>query len=401
MSVTWTGPGPGRGSSTRGGSASSGAPGTAEAMVKVFISSVIGGMEEHRAAAREAAESLRHTVIVAEDFGASPGSPQQVCLRGVREADLVILLLGARYGAMQASGLSPTHEEYRAARGTKPVLVFVQAGVAPQPEQGKFIEEVSGWEGGTYRQSFDTPESLRRAATRSLHDWELSQQAGSVNEEDLVARAAALLPKQATYATGSPMLHMAVAGAPTQQVLRPGDLDDPALQTGMEQEALYGAHPVLDRGQGTQAVISGTTLVVRAANAEISLDEQGSIRISRTARDSGIRGLTTLGIACLIEEDVRDRLADAIHYAGWLLDRVDPTRRLSRLALTCRLDGVGYMPWRTREEVAASPDKANMSLSGLESETSPPVLLPRAGLLFDGAKHAEDITVRLRRQARK
>lgn len=29
-------------------------------MVKVFISSVISGLEEHRAAAREGAESLRH-----------------------------------------------------------------------------------------------------------------------------------------------------------------------------------------------------------------------------------------------------------------------------------------------------------------------------------------------------
>ena len=47
--------------------------------MKVFISSVIGGMEEHRAAAREAVESLGHTVIAAEDFGASPRSPQQVC----------------------------------------------------------------------------------------------------------------------------------------------------------------------------------------------------------------------------------------------------------------------------------------------------------------------------------
>ena len=99
--------------------------------MKVFVSSVIGGLEEHRAAAREGAENLGHAVIAAEDFGASPGSPQQVCLAGVRDADVVILLLGARYGTAQASGLSPTHEEYRAARGTKPVLVFVQAGVTP------------------------------------------------------------------------------------------------------------------------------------------------------------------------------------------------------------------------------------------------------------------------------
>jgi Domain of unknown function (DUF4062) len=369
--------------------------------VKVFISSAIRGLEEHRAAAREGAESLRHAVTAAEDFGASPGSPQQVCLSGVRAADVVILVLGARYGTPQASGLSPTHEEYRAARGTKPVLVFVQSGVTIEPDQEKFIQEVDGWEGGTYQEAFDTPASLRQAVTRSLHDWELSQQAGPVNEEELVARAAALLPVRPSYNPGSPLLHVVVAGAPAQQLLRPGNLDDPALHSDMEQQALYGQPSVLDRGQGVQTSVSGITLAVRQANAEITLDEQGSIRVTRPGRDAGGRGHSPIAIASLIEEDIRDRVAAAIRYAGWLLDRVDQTRRLSKVALACRLDGVGYMPWRTRQEAAASPNSATMSLFGLESADSPPVVLSRAAFAFDAANQAEDITVRLRRQAKR
>ena len=168
----------------------------------------------------------------------------------------------------------------------------------------------------------------------------------------------------------------------------------------MEQQALYGQHPVLDRGQGVQTGVSGITLAVRQANAAITLDEQGSIRVTRPGRDAGGRGFSTVGIASLIEEDVRDRAAAAIRYAGWLLDRVDPTRRLSRVALACRLDGVGYMPWRTRQEAAASPNRANMNLSGLESADSLPVVLPRAALVFNAANQADDIIVRLRRQAR-
>jgi len=93
--------------------------------------------------------------------------------------------------------------------------------------------------------------------------------------------------------------------------------------------------------------------------------------------------------------------ADAIHYAGWLLERIDPTHRLTRVAFTCRLDGVGYLPWRTRADVVASPNRANMNLSGRESAESPPVVLSRAALLMDGTRQAEDITVRLRRQARR
>lgn len=372
---------------------------TPEDNVKVFISSVIAGMEDHRAAAREAAESLGYTVIAAEDFRASPSSPQQVCLEGVRDADVVVLLLGARYGTPQRSGLSPTHEEYREARGSKPVLVFVQTDATPEPGEGTFIDEVSGWEGGQYREPFDTPDSLRKAVTGALHRWEVNQQAGQVNEEQLRARAAALLPRRTTYSPGSPLLHVIVAGAPAQRLVRPGALDDSALQREMEREAVYGDRPVFDRSQGVQAAVSGATLTIEQRNAEIALDEQGSVRVSRPARDAG--GQIGVGIASLLEEDVRERIADAIHYAGWLLERIDPTHRLSRVAVVCRLDGIGYLPWRTRAEVAASPNRANMNLFGRESADSPPVVLSRASLVMDGARQAEDITVYLRREARR
>ena len=369
--------------------------------MKVFLSSVIGGMEDHRAAARQAAENLGHTVIAAEDSGVSPNSPQQVCLGGVRQADVVVLLLGERYGTPQVSGLSPTHEEYHEARGSKPVLAFVQTGVTPEPAQEKFIDESSTWEGGGFRRPFDSPASLLAAVTQGLRDWELSQQAGPVDEEELLIRAARLLPRRPTYSAGTPMLHLVVTGAPARQALRPGDLDDEALLRDIEREALYGDPPVFDRSQGVQAGVDGTALVIRQANAEIALDHQGSVRISRPARDVGGRAHAAARIASLVDEDVRDRVAGAIRYGGWLMDRVDPVRRLSRVALACRLDGIGYLPWRTRQEVAASPNSAAMNLSGLESADSSPVVLPRAALLFEGARRAEDITAQLRRQAKR
>ena len=369
--------------------------------MKIFISSVIGGMEAYRAVARQAAENLRYDVIVAEDFGVSPNSPQQVCLQGVRDADVVVLLLGERYGTPQTSGLSPTHEEYHEARGSKPVLVFVQTGITPEPAEEKFVDEASTWEGGGYRRPFDSPASLLAGVTQGLHDWELSQQAGPVDQQELLTRAASLLPRRPTYSAGTPMLHLVVAGAPARQVLRPGDLDDDALVRDMEREALYGDSRVFERSQGVQAGVDGTALIIRQANAEIGLDQQGSVRISRAARALGGRVHTAAGIPSLVDEDVRDRVAGVIRYAGWLLDRVDPIRRLSRVALACRLDGIGYLPWRTRQEVAASPNSAAMNLSGLESADSSPLILPRASLLFEGARHAEDITVQLRRQAKR
>jgi len=81
--------------------------------MKVFIGSPIGGLEPFRDAAGRAAGALRHEVKRSEDFGASADTPQQACLAGVRWADVVVLLLGARYGDPQPSGLSATHEFWR------------------------------------------------------------------------------------------------------------------------------------------------------------------------------------------------------------------------------------------------------------------------------------------------
>ncbi len=112
--------------------------------MRVFISSVITGYEHFRDAVAAAVESLGHEVIRAEDFGASPGTPQQACLGGVREADVVVLLVGARYGAIQPSGHSATDEEYREARESKQVLVFVERSRIV-PDRPRVGHPATGW----------------------------------------------------------------------------------------------------------------------------------------------------------------------------------------------------------------------------------------------------------------
>jgi len=109
--------------------------------MKIFVSSLIAGMEPHRASVKRAIETLGHEPVMAESFGARASSPQIACLQGVRDADLVVSLFGERYGAVQPSGLSATHEEYREARGNKPILPFVQSGVSREPAQQAFIDE--------------------------------------------------------------------------------------------------------------------------------------------------------------------------------------------------------------------------------------------------------------------
>jgi hypothetical protein len=48
--------------------------------MKIFVCSMITGMEPLRDAAQDAIESLGHEAIMAEGFSAMPTSPQKACL---------------------------------------------------------------------------------------------------------------------------------------------------------------------------------------------------------------------------------------------------------------------------------------------------------------------------------
>lgn len=81
----------------------------------VFISSV---MDELAGERRELAEALRELgmrAVLFEDLGGRDETAQQTYLAGVAQAEVYVGIIAERYGTMQPSGRSPTHEEYREA----------------------------------------------------------------------------------------------------------------------------------------------------------------------------------------------------------------------------------------------------------------------------------------------
>lgn len=159
--------------------------------MKIFVSSLITGMEPERAAVVGAVRTLGHDAVTAETFGARPESPQVACLADVRGSDCVVLVLGDRYGAKQPSGRSATHEEFREARDRRPLLAFVQDSIDREPDQEEFVTEVQKWQGGQFTERFSTADELRDVVTRALHRWELSTAAGAPDATEMVARATA------------------------------------------------------------------------------------------------------------------------------------------------------------------------------------------------------------------
>ena len=365
----------------------------------VFISSLIGGYEQVREAAAEAITTLGHRVVRAEDFAATSSTPQQACLAAARGSDVVVLLLVDRYGAVQSSGLSATHEEYREARDSKPVLVFVQSGVRRDPDQQAFLDEVQAWASGHFRAGFSTADDLKRELIRALHEYELATSASPVDEADMVERATELLAPSPAAGGADPALVLSLAAGPHHQVIRPADLEDPGLARDLQREGMFGEHPVLEPDEATQIRIQGTRLLLEQRRAAIWIDQSGALRIAQPARAHDDRVGAVL--PSLIEEEVVAALSRAMGFASSTLDRIDPLRRLTDVVPAAQLVGADYLPWRTRNEQAANPTSARMDLgSGPGRVLLTPARRHRPALTHDADHIVSDLTTLLRRSRR-
>ena len=363
--------------------------------MKVFISSLVSGMEEFRDAAARAVRSLGHEVIRAEDFGARPDSPQIACLEGVRQAEAVILIMGGRYGAVQSSGRSATHEEYREAREHCPVLVMVQQGVEREDGQAGFLTEVRDWAQGHYTSSFTSADQLHDAAVRALHELELAHATGPVDPDEMLQRAIALLPHDRQASSGGARLAMALTGGPVQTVLRPAQLEAPDLRERIHQMALFGGTAVLATQQGTEVSLDNDMLIFEQPVRSIAIAETGSVRLL-TAIPPPDRGLPVI-----IEEDVRDLVARFLRFANAVLADIDPVNRLSHVAIAATILDAGYLTWRTRAEHAQSPNTVSMNTFG-DGEREAVHLSPphrtRSALRLNAPELVDDLTAKLRRQ---
>jgi hypothetical protein len=367
--------------------------------MKVFVSSMIDGFEASRVAAAGAIETLGHQPTRAEDFPASPDSPQQACLAGVRDADAVVLILGDRYGHIQQSGLSATHEEYREARESRPVLVFIQRGVAPEPRQLDFIREVQGWERGHYTADFADAEELRDRVTRALHEFTLANETAPMKEDELADRALALIP--ARRQISRPSLFVAVAPGPVRAVIRPAELENDTLRRFLLTEALTGDDAVLTPASGTDVDLEGDAiqLTQRESNRLVSVDESARVFVISTVTDGGRQ----TGVPSIIEEDVRAVIERSLRFVSRVLDHVDGPRRLTHVAPVVSLVGAGYLPWRTREEQQQSPNAATMGMSSADEVvvSLTPSVRRRQALVHETSQLADDFIARMRRELRR
>ncbi len=153
-------------------------------MIRVFVSSVSLGLEPTRKQIIADLQTAGYNVDGMERFGAQPQIPIDVCLREVRKADVLVLLIGPRYGSLLPQGISYTHAEFREAQGAGiPVLAFriPDDPTLPGDESdhlASFATEVGGIT--TYDSQLGT-DSLERVSAKVLAALSSAQHRGDLS----------------------------------------------------------------------------------------------------------------------------------------------------------------------------------------------------------------------------
>jgi tetratricopeptide (TPR) repeat protein len=110
------------------------------ASFSVFVCSTFDDLEQEREAVLDAIRRVQSRHNAMEFFGARPGRPIDVCLDEVRKSDLLVVIVGLKYGSLApGKGVSYSQAEYEeGVRLGKPCLVYLRDDEVPI--LAKFVE---------------------------------------------------------------------------------------------------------------------------------------------------------------------------------------------------------------------------------------------------------------------
>lgn len=154
----------------------------------IFISSEMSELAEERALLADELRELGLNVVMFEDLGGRDEDAVTAYLDGVARSDIYVGLIADRYGRMQPSGRSPTHEEYRFAREHgKRVSIWVKS--EDSERQGNARDLVQEVETFHTTGRFGDPTDLARRVRERLAELAADDEAPWIKVGDAVFRA--------------------------------------------------------------------------------------------------------------------------------------------------------------------------------------------------------------------
>ena len=364
---------------------------------RVFISSVMDGFADQRAAAKAAVELLGLQPIMAETFGARSYSSQQACLEGVEESAVVVLILGRRYGFVARSRKSVTEEEFdRARESGLPVLVFLENGDR-EAEQEAFVQRISSYEEGYHRVTFTTPAELKDEVVKALN---IQVGAGAQPTLD-TAGAIAVLDRlkwgDRRERDRGPWLGGIILPTRQQRYVSPIKLGDKGFQRNIQKEAVYGEFAIFDSEHGVKPEeTEESTIFVqsgdRGAIASLELRTDGTLILGKLLSAAQPWTVSIVRNSVVDEDEFKSSLASFFQFASQIYSFLEDNRMLTAFYFGGSLSGIAHKMFGRIP--ALPPNGMSMGMHHFPE----PLLIPREphslsrANLVDGERSAAEIT---------
>ena len=310
----------------------------------------------------------------------------------------MVLILGERYGTIQSSSLSATHEEYNEARERIPVYVFVERRDDYEDNQRNFIAAVQDWNSGHFAPYFTSPRELQRLVARAIKQSEDRTQLTAADSDSLLDRASTLArvhsEQSYLYRTSETTLSVALVGHPTHQIISATALESVQFQESIEQAAIYGEYRLFERNIGTEPTVRLDEIEIVQNGASILITEAASVRV----RLDALRGTSSGRIAMpsMIEEDICEDIRKSLLFADWLVEFVDPDKQIQNVAVAATIVGaIDHVPWSSR--AAFNPHSATLPMRRNDGLTPATLIVPRFSLRQSANSYSQELTVKLRR----
>lgn len=362
------------------------------AVPSVFVSSVVGGLEDVRAAAAVAVRKLGMHPILSENAAAAPEPPRRALLDQVAGADYYLLLLGARYGEPGAGGKSPTEDEYdHAVKNGVPIVPLLQEGEL-EPDQREFVERVRGSWGdgvlsGRFRDSEDVGVHVAAALARI--------QAGIVEDAPRAQARALELARgesRSGYSTSGIAGRVALVPLRDTILLDALALEDVTLVDGLIND-LRAADAISQR-LGVKPYVSSGGVTLRSGDtdswvspgAEVGSD--GSITVTGSvAVEDGSFGLQTID-----PEALRNLILNAARFAQKAWDRIDRQAEVGRVSIAVAIPEAQHIGFG---RVSGTSVTMSMSMPDAVVVPARPPVVARAQLAED--RIAQRLVAEIRR----
>ena len=122
----------------------------AEMIPNIFLSSTVADLKYLRDGLRDAVADLAYNPVMS-DHGEvgylNPTTAAASCYRSVKQCQIVVLIIGKRYGGVDHEGISVTHKEFRAAKEHEiPTITFVESQVLNYKEVFEADPSAAMWD---------------------------------------------------------------------------------------------------------------------------------------------------------------------------------------------------------------------------------------------------------------